>query len=37
MSAIVGGFLAEGFFLIVISWVLVLVAVAKIADMLRRI
>jgi len=36
MSAIEGGFLAEGFFLIVISWVLVLVAVAKIADRIWR-
>jgi hypothetical protein len=36
MGAIEGGFLAEGFFLIVISWVLLLVAVAKIADRIRR-
>lgn len=36
MGAVEGGFLAEGFFLIVISWVLLLVGVAKIVDRMRR-
>jgi len=36
MGAVEGGFLAEGFFLIVISWVLLLVVVAKIANMMGR-
>ncbi len=36
MGAVEGGFLAEGFFLIVISWVLLLVVVAKIANMIGR-
>jgi len=35
MGAVEGGFLAEGFFLIVISWVLLLVVVAKIATRMR--
>jgi len=36
LSAIEGGFLAEGFFLIVISWVLLLVLVAKAAERLKK-
>jgi hypothetical protein len=36
LAAVSGGFLAEGFFLIVLSWVLLLVAVAKIVDRLKR-
>jgi hypothetical protein len=36
LAAVKGGFLAEGFFLIVLSWVLLLVAVAKVAEKLRR-
>ena len=36
LSAVQGGFLAEGFFLIVLSWVLLLVLVAKIVSLLRR-
>jgi hypothetical protein len=36
LSALQGGFLAEGFFLIVLSWVLLLVLVAKFVDWLRR-
>jgi len=35
MGAVEGGFLAEGFFLIVISWVMLLVVVAKIATRIR--
>lgn len=35
LGAIEGGFLAEGFFLIVLSWVLLLTAVAKIAERMR--
>ena len=36
LAAIQGGFLAEGFFLVVIAWVLLLVLVAKLVDKLRR-
>lgn len=36
LGAIEGGFLAEGFFLIVIFWVFLMVLVAKIADRLKR-
>jgi membrane associated rhomboid family serine protease len=36
LEAIEGGFLAEGFFLIVISWVIVLVIVAKLFQMIAR-
>jgi hypothetical protein len=36
MGAVEGGFLAEGFFLIVISWVLLLVVVAKIVNLMGR-
>jgi uncharacterized membrane protein YfcA len=36
LAALKGGFLAEGFFLLVISWVLILVLVAKLVDRLRR-
>ncbi|HEX7391856.1 MAG TPA: hypothetical protein VF374_02770 [Thermoplasmata archaeon] len=36
MGAVEGGFLAEGFFLIVLFWVLLFVGVAKLATKLRR-
>ncbi len=36
LSAVQGGFLAEGFFLIVLSWVLLLVLVAKFVNWLRK-
>jgi hypothetical protein len=36
LEALEGGFLAEGFFLIVLSWVLLLVLVAKLVERLRR-
>lgn len=36
LEAVEGGFLAEGFFLIVLSWVLFLVLAAKTADRIRR-
>jgi len=36
LSAIEGGFLAEGFFLLVISWVVLLVLVAKVVDWLKN-
>jgi len=36
LEAVDGGFLAEGFFLIVLSWVIVLVAVAKLFQMVGR-
>jgi hypothetical protein len=36
VRALRGGFLAEGFFLLVIGWVVFLVVVAKIASRLRR-
>ena len=36
LEALEGGFLAEGFFLIVLSWVLLLVFVAKLVERLRR-
>lgn len=36
LEAVEGGFVAEGFFLIVISWVIVLVLVAKLFQMLGR-
>ncbi len=36
LEAIQGGFLAEGFFLIVLSWVILLVLVAKLVERLRR-
>lgn len=36
LAAVQGGFLAEGFFLIVLAWVLLLVLVAKLVDKLRR-
>lgn len=36
LGAVQGGFLAEGFFLIVLSWVFFLVLVAKAADKIRR-
>ncbi|OGS41780.1 MAG: hypothetical protein A3K67_07245 [Euryarchaeota archaeon RBG_16_62_10] len=36
LSAIEGGFLAEGFFLLVISWVVFFVAVAKVVAWTRR-
>jgi hypothetical protein len=36
LEAVEGGFLAEGFFLIVVSWVIVLVLVAKLFQMIGR-
>ena len=36
LAAVEGGFLAEGFFLIVLSWVLLMTLVAKLASKLRR-
>jgi hypothetical protein len=36
LEAVEGGFLAEGFFLIVVSWVIVLVMVAKLVEAVRR-
>lgn len=36
LAAVKGGFLAEGFFLIVLSWVLLLVTIAKIVERLKR-
>ena len=36
LSAVEGGFLAEGFFLIVLSWVVVFFMVAKLVDRLTR-
>jgi len=36
LGAIEGGFLAEGFFLIVIFWVFLMVLVAKIANRLKK-
>jgi hypothetical protein len=36
LSAIQGGFLAEGFFLIVLLWVLLLVLVAKFVSKLKK-
>ncbi|MEM0342825.1 MAG: hypothetical protein QXJ32_05090 [Thermoplasmata archaeon] len=36
LSAVQGGFVAEGFFLVVLFWVLLLVGVAKLAERLRR-
>lgn len=36
LEAVEGGFVAEGFFLIVVSWVLVFVIVAKLIQALRR-
>ncbi len=36
LAAVQGGFLAEGFFLIVISWVVLLVLIAKLVERLRR-
>jgi tellurite resistance protein TehA-like permease len=36
LEALEGGFIAEGFFLIVLSWVLLLVLVAKLVERLRR-
>ncbi|MDQ1372058.1 MAG: hypothetical protein QG582_973 [Candidatus Thermoplasmatota archaeon] len=35
LEAVEGGFVAEGFFLIVLSWVVVLVLVAKLFQMAR--
>lgn len=35
LTAVEGGFIAEGFFLIVISWVLLLVLVAKATQWIR--
>jgi len=36
LEAVEGGFIAEGFFLIVLSWVFFLVLAAKAADRIRR-
>lgn len=36
LEAVEGGFVAEGFFLIVLSWVIVLVLVAKLFQAVRR-
>jgi membrane protein implicated in regulation of membrane protease activity len=36
LSALEGGFLAEGFFLIVLSWVLLMVLVAKIVNRMKK-
>lgn len=36
LTAIEGGFLAEGFFLLVISWVVFFVAIAKVVEWTRR-
>jgi len=36
LAALKGGFLAEGFFLLVVSWVIVLVLVAKAIERLKR-
>jgi len=36
LGAVRGGFLAEGFFLLVLFWVLLLVGVAKLVTKLRR-
>ena len=36
LSALDGGFVAEGFFLLVISWVFYIVLVSKIVQRLRR-
>jgi len=36
LSALEGGFLAESFFLIVISWIVLLVLIAKLANWLKK-
>jgi len=36
LSALKGGFLAESFFLIVISWVVLLVLIAKLVNWLKK-
>jgi len=36
LAAVQGGFLAEGFFLVVLFWVLILVLVAKLVTRLSR-
>ncbi len=36
LEAVDGGFVAEGFFLIVLSWVFLLVLAAKVAEKIRR-
>jgi uncharacterized membrane protein YbhN (UPF0104 family) len=36
LSAVEGGFLAEGFFLIVLFWVLVLVGLAKLSEWVKH-
>jgi hypothetical protein len=35
LAAVDGGFLAEGFFLLTLFWVLILVGVAKLVDRMR--
>ncbi len=36
LASIEGGFIAEGFFLVVLAWVLLLVLVAKLVQKLKR-
>lgn len=36
LTAVEGGFLAEGFFLLVVSWVVVFAAVARLIQWLKR-
>lgn len=36
LSAVTGGFIAEGFFLIVVSWVVLMVMLARIVSRIRR-
>ncbi len=36
LNAVEGGFVAEGFFLIVVSWVIILVGVAKLFQVVGR-
>ncbi len=36
LEAVDGGFLAEGFFLLTLFWVLIMVGIAKLVDRIRR-
>ncbi|MCJ7607275.1 MAG: hypothetical protein MUO94_05475 [Thermoplasmata archaeon] len=36
LEAVDGGFLAEGFFLLTLFWVLIMVGIAKLVDRVRR-
>jgi len=36
LSAIAGGFLAEGFFLVVILWIVLLVMIAKVVNWMKE-